>query len=207
MDRQQIAVVGHGPSLLDQRRGSEIDSADLVVRMKWHASLRERPDIFGSRTDIAASSLRVAGKLRKLWPDVSRFIVFFDSRTYDMLEAELDAIRAKFDGVELLMDKPLCWTWDELYRQFANPEDEPHTSTGFHVLIHLAKYFPGSDVRLYGFDSMVSGTWTWSLTRGPDWEHYPKHRFDIERRLLGMLGDMCDIRFFDADGTLLEEIK
>lgn len=198
MAGRTIAVVGHGPSLAGRQLGSEIDRADLVVRMKWHRDLTSRPEIFGSRTDIAASSFTVAKRLPELWPDVTQFIVAHDSRTYSVSAEQENAVLAIFQknkAFSLWMDKALCLFWDGIYRGLASRDDEPHTSSGFHVLMFLGKYFPSSKVRLYGFDSMLSGNWTWSLTRGPDWEKYPKHRFDIEKQMLGMLRAAYDIEF------------
>lgn len=190
--RTKIAVVGHGPSLASAAAGERIDSAALVVRMKWHAELTRNPEVFGKRTDIAASSLVVAPRLRDLWPDVGEFIVFHDSRTYGYTAEREDGIREMLCG-KALMDRELCLFWDTIYRGLADEDDEPHTSTGFHVLMFLGKYFPGSRILLYGFDSMLSGKWTWSITRGPNWDKYPKHRFDIEHKMLNMLEAVYDV--------------
>ena len=118
--RTKIAVVGHGPSLASAAAGERIDSAALVVRMKWHAELTRNPEVFGKRTDIAASSLVVAPRLRDLWPDVGEFIVFHDSRTYRYGEDRENGIRKMFRGADLLMDRELCLFWDTIYRGLAD---------------------------------------------------------------------------------------
>lgn len=195
MKTVSIAVVGHGPGIMNAPFGEFIDSHDIVVRMKWHRHLVERPEYFGSRTDVVFSSLVVAPRLLREWPDVKNFGVFYDSRTYDMPKEKVAAIRELFTKANLFLDHDLCRFWDDRYlERLGESEGEPHTSTGFHVLPYLGKYFNPCTVTLFGFDSLASGEWTWSLTRGPDWDKYPKHRFDIENAMLPELETVYNMK-------------
>ena len=45
----------------------------------------------------------------------------------------------------------------------------------------------------YGFDNVKTGTFTWSLMRGPDWEQYPDHRWDVEKEMARLVAARHDV--------------
>ena len=204
----RIAVVGHGPSLTTRAYGRSIDNHDLVVRMKWHAQLTDHPEIWGTKTDIVCGSLGISEKLPSLWPDVVKWIVFTDSRTNGYSEAEIERKMLKISHGKVMVDHKLCKYWDAKYRTKCGINDEQHTSSGFHALIYLAKYYSPCVLDLYGFDSMSTKKWRYSVTRGPDWDRYPNHRFDIENAMLDELCLLYNIRiqFFPDPEVVAKEI-
>lgn len=201
MPNRTIAIVGHGPSLLEHRFGRDIDSADIVVRFKWHQALTEQPERFGQKTDIVCGSNIVAPALPSHWPKVEQFIIFTDSRTPEMelsVSRKLIANHFTSESKNALLDKPLCDYWDHEYRELRGDEDgHDHMSSGMHCLMYIGKYLSGSDVYLYGFDSVLSGIWNWSVTRGPDYENYPDHRFDLERIMLERMTKVYAMNIYD----------
>jgi hypothetical protein len=70
-----------------------------------------------------------------------------------------------------------------------DPLGHPHLSAGFHAILYACRFLKPSKVVLAGFDNIESGSFTWSITRGPDWGKYPDHRWDIEHDLLLDIGD------------------
>lgn len=188
-----VAIVGHGPSMLKMNAGKMIDEADTVIRFKWHRELTQKPEVFGSKTDIVCCSLRVAPAVQNHWPDVDRFFIFSDTRTQDITHKELRSLMNRFGDKTAVVDKPLCDYWDARYRELRDEAGEPghdHTSAGTHCLFYVGKYLAPCKVVLYGFDSVVTGVWDWSITRGPDYKDYPDHRFDVENRMLQDLSDV-----------------
>ena len=161
-----VAIVGHGPSLLEQEYGAEIDE-HIVVRQKRCEKTLEKPDQYGTRTDyICGSHLVDLPKIGEAWP--------FDKHTF--LE------------------------WNKTYRQRRTPYTPPkkgvvvyfsplghdHLSTGFHTLLYACEVL-GKDIVLYGFDSMKTGEFTWSVTRGPMWTTYPDHNWETERDMIPLV--------------------
>lgn len=204
---KSIALVGHGPSMLHMQAGKHIDEHDIVIRFKWHRQLTEDPARFGNRTDIVCCSLKVAPAVQQHWPDVQQFFVFSDSRTQDIGQERLQSIANSFGQKTVAIDKPLCDFWDAHYRRLRDEMGGPghdHTSAGTHCLMYVGKYLAPCQVTLFGFDSVVSGQWDWSVTRGPDWEHYPDHRFDVENR---MLPDLAAVYQMMITGYMPDEIS
>ncbi len=206
---RSVAVVGHGPSLLQMNAGEEIDKHDLVVRMKWHRSLTEQPEKFGAKTDIVSCSWVVSPNVQAHWPDIKHFFIFSDSRTQDKTYSDVRRTLTGFGDKIAVLDKPLCDFWDDRYRVQRDRTCTPghdHTSAGWHTLMYVGKYLAPCEVSLYGFDSVATGDWTWSVTRGPDWDRYPDHRFDVEHAMLPELtaAYMMDIRAYMPDGVVIK---
>ena len=63
-----------------------------------------------------------------------------------------------------------------------------HMSAGLHTLIYACKYLNPSNIDLIGCDNLATGQWSWSITRGPDWNQYPDHRWDVEHDMVSMIG-------------------
>jgi hypothetical protein len=67
----QIVIVGHGPSILRQKLGKKIDSYDRVIRMKRTSDLtKNRPDLYGKKTDVVVSSLTLGRVIMDAWEGV-----------------------------------------------------------------------------------------------------------------------------------------
>ena len=60
-----VAIVGHGPSLLEQEYGAEIDE-HIVVRQKRCEKTLEQPEQYGTRTDYIAGSLLIVDDFPKI---------------------------------------------------------------------------------------------------------------------------------------------
>lgn len=192
----RVAIVGHGPSLLKREAGAEIDGHDCVVRLKRSAHLMQRPNIFGGLVDVVACSGAIAGAMRKEWPEVSRFWVFADSRNFG--QGVEEAVAEQLPGG--YCNEALCKRWVDEYVALrdATPTDPRqqsharcsddlghlHCSAGTFALIYALHVIQPEEVTLYGFDNVRSGTFDWSLTRGPAWDKYPDHNWEAESRLI-----------------------
>lgn len=120
--------------------------------------------------------------------------IFLDSRHDDVSDAEVAA-----DGC--LAFPGLCREWNGIFRSMrtddykrdpqmeASHSDERghrHMSAGLHAILYACE-LGHREIKLYGFDNVDSGGFTWSITRGPDWNRYPDHRWDIEREMVAVI--------------------
>lgn len=179
-------IVGHGPSMLAEPMGSLIDEFDKVIRLKRCQGTLEEPDYYGTKTDIVGGSLTIAGHLRGIG-NAKEYWVFLDSRHTDASPETLAGIPYIFRGYETLMDKDLCNYWDKQYRELRDDMGGPghdHTSQGFKAIVYACHHLSPDELVLVGFDNVMTGRFTWSITRGPEWQHYPDHRWDVEHALL-----------------------
>lgn len=96
--------------------------------------------------------------------------------------------------------KDVCDRWNQFYRESRTPYQRiegtvlcpssteglghNHLSSGFHGILYACEIWKPKEILLVGFDSVATGNFTWSLTRGKDYKTYPDHRWDIEHQLL-----------------------
>lgn len=184
-----VAIVGHGPSMLMEEMGDIIDDCDIVVRLKETAvETLKYPKHYGTKTDIIGGSLTIAQKIARI--PAEQYWVFLDSRHEDVSRETLASVPYIFSPKEVIMDKGLCDDWDMRYRSLRDDMDGPghnHTSQGFKAILYALHFLEPERLLLAGFDNVMTGKFSWSVTRGPEWQHYPDHRWDVENRLLGAL--------------------
>lgn len=218
---ETVAVVGHGPSMLKNTFGGAIDDCDFVVRQKRSCMqyVKLYPQMYGTKAHAISGSFLIYRGL----PDVkgAQYWIHVDSRLSTderVAVAELSAIVDYFkdERKNLVIDRRLCDQWDEEYRRasanfyrekgllaeckVARIQDEghhyhPHTSSGFKAVIHAAHLLRPLEIKLFGFDALGSGEWTWSVTRGPSWQDYPNHAWHIEKELLKRVANEYDTSF------------
>lgn len=190
-------IVGHGPSILAEKMGHLIDQYDLIIRLKRCQETLEHPEFFGSRTDIVGGSWTIAPRLKRIG-GAKRYWVFTDSRHEEELahesgrQAKFEAMRRHFEPYDVVIDKELCDRWDAYYRSLRDEmggHGHAHTSQGMKAVIYACVYSGATDITLAGFDNVMTGDFTWSITRGPEWEHYPDHRWDVESKMLQHVSD------------------
>lgn len=178
-------IVGHGPSIMGEEMGHLIDEFDIVIRLKRCQHTLDLPQHFGTKTTVVAGSLTIAGALRDI--EAEQYWVFVDSRHTNVDPQVLENIHKLFIDKPVVLDKPVCETWDEMYRSKRDElgaHGHNHTSQGFKAIVYALEHFDLDELILVGFDNIMTGTFTWSITRGPDWTHYPDHRWDVEHALL-----------------------
>mgnify|MGYP003394072903 CR=1 FL=1 len=218
-------IIGNGPSILAEKMGCFIDTFDNIVRLKrCHNSLKN-PDYYGTKTTHVGGSLTIAGDLREV--HAGEYWIFFDSRhahiSPDILTARMASdmnLGRLFNGSSVICDQEICNQWDEIYRKAREPMEwsdqmqdskssdielgENHTSQGFKAILYACKYLEDKQINLIGFDNLFTGKFTWSTTRGPEWDKYPKHNWATERKLLEKVKDTFnkDIRFIYSNEVL-----
>jgi len=199
----RVALVGHGPGLLEKSQGGEIDDHDKVVRLKQSRSLLENPDIYGSQVDYVVGSFVVGDALQNHWGDLCHsYFLFIDSRTENVTPLGIADMADRFHG-ECVIDKELCEFWMHAYRQ--NRQTQPlearqeakgkisddmghlHPSAGTFAIAYILEYLCPDELKLFGFDNVLSGEFNWSVTRGEDWDKYPDHNWNAENRLLNLI--------------------
>jgi len=190
-------IVGHGPSALDGKLGEFIDAQDYVIRLKRCQESLKYPADYGTRTDILGGSYGIAGAIRQIPAD--HYWVWVDSRQD---EPDVSIIETLFYGHTVDVDINLCRFWDSAYMrrrdkvdqyekheqmeqsQYADEYGEKHLSQGFKAIVYAAEKLDVDKIYLVGFDNMMTGEFTWSITRGPDFDQYATHRWDIEHEML-----------------------
>ncbi|MFN9953306.1 MAG: glycosyltransferase family 29 protein, partial [bacterium] len=102
-----IAIIGHGPSLLNSNLGNNIDSFDIVIRQKAvsHSLMTTYPEDFGKKTSIICGSYTIKEAL--FWDSKADIWVFADSR-HEKINIKPDL------RFTLLKDK--CDYWNDFYR-------------------------------------------------------------------------------------------
>ena len=192
-----IAIVGHGPSMVGSKLGETIDGNDVVIRLKRMIHLLKDKEDFGSRYDIGAGSLRILPMMKEMLQTAELkvpLMCLFDSRDKQLDQAQVNNVLAQCQPYEVYADRELCDELDKLYMVEVDKdldfEAVTHTSQGTKAAWLTANSFPRSTINLYGFDNVRDGTFNWSLTRGPEWDKYPNHRWDIEHRMIPMIAQM-----------------
>jgi len=156
-------------------------------------STLEKPEQYGTKTDILCGSMTIAYKLPSA-VDCQEYWVYTDSRHDDCDEklAKLEACETRY-----VIERELCFLWNELYRARRKPYRQegvriydklghPHMSAGLHALIYAA-FLTREDVVLYGFDNVRTGTQAPSVLREPGWAHYPDHNWPVERGMIPII--------------------
>ena len=193
-------IVGHGPSMTAERMGPVVDAHDVVIRLKPTAERTlEHPSYYGTKTHIVGSSLHTLTQVRGLG-GAREYWGWSDSRhdeggRHHAVLQKLQSLEEWFTPYRLLVDVGMCREADEEYRRrLGDEQGEPHLSQGMKAVVcALGGFLDHIDsmtaLNLIGFDNLLTGNFTWSVTRGPQWEHYPNHRWDIERDMLRMMMD------------------
>jgi hypothetical protein len=197
----KVVIVGHGPSLLAGKLGKEIDAHDVVVRLKRCQETLIYPETYGAKTDYLAGSFNIASQLPQVTTPSKGFWVFLDSRHGDVTDDQILNLRRYMERTApTVIDKGLCERWQEIYREMREPSTcdkrqvrgnysdtdlgHNHMSQGAMAIIHAAALLNPESITLAGFDNIVTGGFTWSVTRGPDWDKYPDHNWETENRLV-----------------------
>lgn len=196
-----VVIVGHGPSLLERKCGEQIDEFDFVVRLKRCADLFRYPEQYGTKKSAVCGSWTIRNQLTFIEAD--QIWVFLDSR-HDNVRFEEIAKAKRSLPCEILPGT--CSTWNNRYRERRTeyempdgmrkftPIGHPHLSAGFHSLVYACTLLEPDSVTLAGFDNIESGKFTWSVTRGPDYDQYPDHRWDIEHEMIDDVERVYDTR-------------
>ena len=196
----KAVIVGHGPSMLKRELGGEIDSFDFVIRQKRCSETLKYPKQYGSRVDSVCGSFTIAMSLKQ---DVAarQYWVFMDSRHHAVSPAQVEQVRR---AVPCVILRETCDYWNERYRQLREAfvmdaaqerkktSDElghTHMSAGLHTLIYACELLKPTTVMLAGFDNVQSGAFTWSISRGPQWQQYPDHNWPTERKLVPIISE------------------
>jgi hypothetical protein len=204
-----VVIVGHGPSLIDKQIGDKIDTFDKVIRLKRCQETLRYPRHYGSKTSAVCGSYTIARALKQI--PSPEYWVFLDSRHVDITDGELDELRQHFLPAHTFIDRELCDKWNQIYRDVRTPYDGPvpqmsltrtsdpvyghnHMSAGLHAILYACALYGIDDLHLAGFDNVKTGAFDWSITRGPDWDHYPDHRWDIERNMLGLIAEHYHVK-------------
>lgn len=209
-----VAIVGNGASLVGAGLGKVIDAHDAVVRLKnWSVMAVERPADLGKKCSATLVSNRLAG--RKINHGGGEWWVFVDSRTG---EEELKTLSFP-SGV--VADIPLCRSFVEDYdrlRENYTPQrgqvrhhlcsdkrGHKHPSAGSFAIAYTLHLVAPGKLTLYGFDNVISGKHSRSLSRPDDHHRYPDHNWPAEKRLLALLCDRYGYAYEETGGIAYME--
>lgn len=211
----RIAIVGHGPTLLAGKAGTEINRADKVVRLKDCRHTLKHPKHYGKKTDVIAGSWNIAPRLRGVG-SAREYWVLLDSRHGNPHDDAIGAMKRHFEPWPCVILQEECKKWDQQYReireeilldhrQVTGAHTDPglghrHMSQGTKALLYAIHLYPDAIITLYGFDNVVTGEFDWSVTRGPNYDRYPDHNWAAEQKLITLLSEEWELRVWTPDG-------
>jgi len=186
--------------MLTRQLGAQIDSFDCVIRQKRCGETLKHPQQYGSRVDAVCGSFTIAMGLKQ---DVTakEYWVFMDSRHHAVADQQVEQVRR---AVPCIILRKVCDDWNERYRNMREAfvmdaaqerkktSDElghTHMSAGLHTLIYACELLKPKAVMLAGFDNVQTGGFTWSISRGPDWQQYPDHNWATEHKLVPVIAE------------------
>lgn len=214
-------IVGNGPSILMEEMGPLIDEYDCVIRMKRCSDQLALPQYFGTKTNILAGSLTIAAHLKDIQSEL--YWILLDSR-HDTPEAKqllADLKEVHYRTRKMEVFPAVAKQWRDSYMElrdsqpvpelhpqmrpskYCDDRGEKHPSQGFQTLVYAAATGDFDRITLVGFDNLMTGEFTWSVTRGPKWDHYPQHRWDIEYQMLPMIEEEYGIQI----GYMLPDLQ
>lgn len=203
MNYNSIAIIGHGPSMINSNFGNLIDSYSTVIRQKLVSRdlVAYSSADFGTKTNIVCGSYTIKEAL--FWHPSAKVWVFIDSRHKNLSFTD--------ESTRYTLLKDTCNEWNEIYRSlrtdnyikdirmttYATSSDlgHNHMSCGTHTIIYACEILKPKEITLFGFDNVKNGSFTWSMTRGESWKQYPDHRWDIENKLLSLIQDKYSVEF------------
>lgn len=160
-----IVIVGHGPSLIGQKKGDLIDSHDIVVRLKGCGSVLENnPEDYGRRVDHLCMSTEVQGLAKAVI--AGSYWLYPKKGSYDELKT-FEAIAEH--GAPFMIPKLLTNFWNDRYREL-NPT-HGNFSTGMAAIVIASHYYQPQNpepfaIRLAGFDTLLNPDQ--EFTRNPE---------------------------------------
>lgn len=190
-----IAIVGHGPSMANSFFGTTIDSYNTVIRQKAVSSelVKYHSKDFGQKTDIVCGSYTIREAL--FWHPSAKVWVFIDSRHSDLVNLD--------KSNKFLLLPEFCNHWNNIYRSLRSSNfiknskmsnystsssiGHNHMSCGLHTILYACEILKPKKLTLFGFDNIKNGEFTWSLTRGKEWNQYPDHRWDTENIMVNTI--------------------
>lgn len=178
-----IVIVGHGPSPKGKAKGKEIDSFDVVVRLKNCGPLLNTPD-YGSRVDAITMSTEVVGLSN--YVQSGMYWLYPKKGSYDQVRT-FDVIAEK--GAPFMIPLNLCNHWNREFRDMGGKH--PNVSTGLAGIFIAAHYYEPKTICLVGFDTLLDPTI--QFTRN---DNAPRtgvgqinHDWETENKLLKKISD------------------
>ena len=179
----KICVVGHGPSPIGKAKGKEIDSFDVVVRLKNCKPLLETPD-YGNRTDSICMSTEVVGLANYM--ECGMYWLYPKKGDYDRVRT-FNVIADL--GAPFMIPLSLSNHWNSRFREIGGKH--PNVSTGLAAIFIAAHYYEPNQICLVGFDTLLDPTIP--FTRN---ENAPRtgvgqinHDWETENKLLKEISD------------------
>jgi hypothetical protein len=142
----RIAIVANGSSLIESKKGKEIDDHDLVVRMCWFF-YNMSENITGLRTDVWATPFDVypAGHRYEYFPVDTIWLT--RPRSWDN-DIKWSIPKWADELIKWEMDSGFFGEIDGLNKKFGGT----NPTTGFITTQIVNKLYPESEVDLYGYD-------------------------------------------------------
>lgn len=192
---RDVVIVGHGRSAVGAGLGKEIDKHKRIVRLKVASEETLRnPTDYGTRRDILCGSWKIKDYLHNLIAD--EYWVFLDSRNTLVRSYEITNELTRSIVMPEICRKWTEWyvkarvpTWEQSSLQIKSPVysdslGHVHFSTGSYALVYAAHILRPKSISLVGYDNVLSGSFSKSVTRRGNWSKYPDHRWDTENLLM-----------------------
>ena len=190
----KVAIVGHGPSLLNAKKGKEIDSFDKVVRLKGSNTVIGTED-FGNKVDALVASTEIMGTFFKM--DAPEYWAYpkkgvFDEKSFAINMGRLEK--------PVLLAWHTCNFWNEHFRRMPKKTtNHGNVSTGMAAIIIAAFKWRPEEIKLFGFDTLMNPKIPFARHGGiprSGFGDFPDHDWQREHDLLKKLENVYNTKIY-----------
>lgn len=187
-----VLIVGHGPSLRNAARGSEIDT-HTVVRLKQFTRFHDIKD-YGTKTDYLCASTEAALGMLKTTATPKEYWLYPKRGEYNK------SIHDSFKGKPHVVPLDETEIWNGKFKKETGYKKEDgargrNISTGLAAIVIAASRLKPEKIVLAGFDTLLDPAIKYESVYNPGTQHDQMHFWAIENNLLKEISTHYKVEF------------